>query len=123
MFGFGKKKEFSTEIIPCVRGAADGVYIEMRNYPVRVEVGSDKHIELYPDFNVHLMKAVWHHFAEYEVLKEQLVSGITRIIEVKNVPSFSIAVKIMETNLSLRQFEAALPEAIVVAFVDAKIGR
>jgi len=110
--------------VPVVEGEAHGIKVCLRNYPVReADDGSGKRIELYPDFNVALIDAIWQEISECKGL---IIDGqglpVQSCLRIRDCPPIPFEIRITERK-SNRQFTAEMPDALIDGLRRAGISR
>jgi hypothetical protein len=122
--GMKKAATYHPAVIPLVEGAAHGISISLRNYPVReADNESGRRVEAFPDFNVALVNAVWGQISDYNAfIVRACVSPVTLYLSVRDCAAIPMEICVAKQKTE-REFVSEMPDALIDAFRRAGIGR
>jgi len=122
--GIRKAATYHPAVIPLVEGAAHGISISLRNYPVReADSGPGHRIEAFPDFNLALINAAWDQISDYNAfIVRACVSPVTLHLSIRDCAPIPMEIRVAKEKTK-REFMSEMPDALIDAFRRAGIGR
>ena len=106
-----------------VEGEAHGISVCFRDYPVREADDGSERIEVFPDFNVFLLDAIWEQIPDYDAfVTRACISPTTFYLRIRDCFPILVEVRVDKPR-SKRQFMTEMPDAVIDAFRRSAIGR
>ena len=119
-----KATTYHAAAVPVIEGEAHGIKACLRNYPVReADNGSGERIELFPDFNLAVLDAIWDEIGDYDAfIFRACVSPVQLYLRIRDCALIPVEIRV-DKRKSKRLFMAEMPDALIDAFRRAAIGR
>jgi len=119
-----KKKQYQNIFLPYLEGEDHGIKVSFKNFLVRESEDLEKNrIEYFPDFNTFLIESIWKEITDFEIfIAKARIEPVLLTLKIRNCDPISLKILLNEDKTK-RQFMAEMPDAIIKAFDQERIGR